>query len=308
MPPKKPDYSYTEIDGANGIIKEISLMPSTIETIDQALFDFIDNELDLYTTTNKGSKKTPVIWVSAERAHQIKNDREIRDSNGSLKLPLITLERTSMTKDPAFKGTFQAHIPDFGASYYKTRRVNVPAGRRINQGKTSNFSNAFSSRRYGADRDVGAGQVNFPLGAKDKSRVVFETIYQPIPIWVKTEYSLKIRTEYIQQMNDLTQPFYTFTGQMNSFFINREGHRYESFVEGNIGYSNNVADLGEEERTYVSDINIRVLGYLMGQGKNDPKPKFSVIENYVDVKIPRERVIVGDINTFLDDDEGFYRE
>ena len=127
MPPKKPDYSYTEIDGANGIIKEISLMPSTIETIDQALFDFIDNELDLYTTTNKGSKKTPVIWVSAERAHQIKNDREIRDSNGSLKLPLITLERTSMTKDPAFKGTFQAHIPDFGASYYKTRRVNVPA-------------------------------------------------------------------------------------------------------------------------------------------------------------------------------------
>ena len=306
MPPK--DYSYTEIDGADGIIKEINLMPSTIETIDQALFSYINDNLNLHTTTNKGSKKTPLIWVSSERAFQIKNDRDLRDGNGSLKLPLMTLERTSMTKDPAFKGTFQAHIPDSGPSYYRTRRINVPAARIINQKKTSNFSNAFSARKYGADGNLGRGQQNFPRGKKDQSRVVFETVYQPIPIWVKTQYTLKIRTEYIQQMNDLTQPFYTFTGQMNSFFINHDGHRFESFIEGDIGYSNNVADLGEEERTYVTDINIRVLGYLMGQGKNDPKPKYSVVQNYVDIKIPRERVIVGDINTFLDDDEGFYRE
>ena len=308
MPVDKPDYSYTEIDGADGIIKEINLMPSTIETIDQALFSYINDNLNLHTTTNKGSKKTPLIWVSSERAFQIKDNRDLRDNNGSLKLPLMTLERTSMSKDPAFKGTFQAHIPDSGPSYYRTRRINVPAARIINQKKTSNFSNAFSSRKFGANGDIGRGQQNFPRGKKDQSRVVFETVYQPIPIWVKTQYTLKIRTDYVQQMNDLTQPFYTFTGQMNSFFINQDGHRFESFIEGDIGYSNNVADLGEEERTYITDINIRVLGYLMGQGKNDPKPKFTVVQNYVDVKIPRERVIVGDINTFLDDVKVFYRE
>ena len=49
----------------------------------------------------------------------------------------------------------------------------------------------------------------------------------------------------------------------------------------------------------------------MGEGPNDKKPKFTVVQNFVEVKIPRERVIVGDINTFLREEQegkGFYRE
>ena len=49
----------------------------------------------------------------------------------------------------------------------------------------------------------------------------------------------------------------------------------------------------------------------MGEGPNAEKPKLSFVENYVDVKIPRERVVLGDINTFLDKNDegkGFYRE
>ena len=306
-----PKYDHTGIEGANGNLKEIPFMPSTIENIDTAIFNFIKDELALQTETNKGNVRVPVLWVAAERSHQVKNrdDQDIRDRKGKFILPLMSLERSSMTKDPAFKGTFQAHLPDFGKGLHRVRRVNVPAARRINQGKTSNFMNAFSKRQYGAGNNVGNGQLNFPIKTKtDKSRVVYETVYMPIPIWVNAMYSLRIRTEYVQQMNDLTQPFYSFTGQANSFFITNEGHRYEAFVEGDISYSNNVSDLGEDERTYITDIKFKVQGYLMGEGKNDPKPKFTTIENYVDVKIPRERVILGDINTFLDDDEGFYRE
>ena len=308
-----PDYSHTEIKDANGKLKEVVFMPSTIETIDQAIYKYIDENLNLHSNTNKGWKKAPVIWVASERSHQIKNNRDLRDNQGVLKLPLITLERSSMVKDPAFKGTFQAHIPDSGRGYHRVRRVNVPAARRINQGKTSNFKNAWAARQYGDinNTDVGRGQQNFPGSPTDKSRVVFETIYKPIPIWVKTMYSLKIRTEFIQQMNELTQPFYVRTGQANSFFITHEGHRYESFVEGDFGQTNNIAELGEDERIYQAEINLKVLGYLMGEGQNDERPKITVVENYVDIKIPRERVIVGDINTFLsknDEGKGFYRE
>tara|TARA_R110000824_G_scaffold64253_2_gene167951 strand:+ start:3876 stop:4808 length:933 start_codon:yes stop_codon:yes gene_type:complete len=308
-----PDYSHTEIKDVDGKLKEIVFMPSTIETIDQAVYKYIDESLDLRSNTNKGWKKIPVIWVAHERSHQIKNNRGLRDSQGVLKLPLITIERSSMVKDPAFRGTFQAHMPDTARGYHSVRRVNVPAGRRINQGKTSNFKNAWSSRQYGNinNTTVGHGQQNFPGIATDKSRVVFETIYQPIPIWVKTMYSLKIRTQFIQQMNELTQPFYVRTGQASSFFTTHEGHRYEAFVEGDFGQTNNVAELGEEERIYQTEINLKVLGYLMGEGPNDDRPKITVVENFVDIKIPRERVILGDINTFLDEIEegkGFYRE
>ena len=309
--PDKKDYTFTEIKDANGNLLEIQFMPSTLETIDRALFSFLNEELDLHVSTNKGWSKVPVLWVSAERAFQIKNDKELRDSNGVLKLPLMTVERTSVAKDPTFKGTFQAHVPDTGQGLRSVRRLNVPAARRINQDKTSNFKNAHSARKSGVNNSVGNGQVNFPDRNTDASRVVFETIYQPIPVYVKVMYSLKIRTEYLQQINDVFQPFITKTGQINNFFISHEGHRFEGFIENDFAQSNNVAELGEDERSYETEIQLRILGYLMGEGPNDERPKISVVENIVDVKIPRERVILGDINTFLGDDEegkGFYRE
>jgi hypothetical protein len=307
------DYSYTEIRGIDGNLKEVVFMPSSIETIDQAIYAYINESLDLHASTAKGWKKIPVIWVSAERSHQIKDNKDLRDKSGVLKMPLITIERVSMEKDPAFKGTYQAHMPDHGKGLHKVRRVNTVAGQRINQKKTSNFKNAQSARKYGNVNNtlVGHGQENFPTRVNDKSRVVFQTIYQPIPIWVKTIYSVKIRTEYIQQMNELSQPFYTRTGQAMSFFITHDGHRYEGFVEGSIKQSNNSSNLGDEERIYQTEIDVKILGYLMGDGTNDDRPKITIVENFVDVKIPRERVIVGDINTFLDEiDEGkgFYRE
>ena len=98
---------------------------------------------------------------------------------------------------------------------------------------------------------------------------------------------------------------------MNNFFITHEGHRYEGFIEGSFGQNNNVSELGEEERSYETEIQLKILGYLMGEGANDKKPKISIEETIVDVKIPREKVMVGDINTFLgknDKGKGFYRE
>ena len=307
------DYSYTEVKDVGGKLKEVTFMPSTLETIDRALFSFIDSELDLHVNTNKGWTKVSSIWVSAERAFQIKNNKDLRDSNGVLKLPLATIERTSVIKDPTFKGTFQAHIPDSGRNMRSVRRVNVPAGRIINQDKTSNFKNAWTARRSGDinNTTVGHGQVNFPSGETSKQRTVFQTIYQPIPVYVKVMYSIKIRTEYLQQMNDVFQPFITKTGQINNFFISHEGHRFEGFIENDFAQSNNVAELGEEERSYETEIQLRILGYLMGEGPNAEKPKLSFVENYVDVKIPRERVVLGDINTFLDKNDegkGFYRD
>ena len=43
--------------------------PSTIETVDMAMFEWLNEEMDLHTTTNRGFKKVPVIWVFAERAY-----------------------------------------------------------------------------------------------------------------------------------------------------------------------------------------------------------------------------------------------
>ena len=106
------DRNYTEVKDADGNLKEIVFMPSTIETIDTAFYNWVNETINPSTTTNKGFKKVPVIWISAERAFQIKADQDLRDKNGVVKLPLMIVNRTEVSKDPSFKGVAWAHIPN----------------------------------------------------------------------------------------------------------------------------------------------------------------------------------------------------
>ena len=86
-----PDYSDDPRKQGLAPVKEIELQPSTIETIDRAIFEFVDEDLDIFCSTNKGFKKVPFIWAGAERAYQIKHDRELRDVNGWLSQRLYLL-------------------------------------------------------------------------------------------------------------------------------------------------------------------------------------------------------------------------
>ena len=270
-------------------IKEISIMPSTIETIDRAFFKWLNEELNIFSTTNKGWKKVPVIWVSAERAHQIKNNKDLRDSNGVLRLPLITLERTSIMKDPASKGVAWAHLPPKNDA----KGGAIEIARTINQGKTSNFQNADAARKQGVigKPTVGYGQQNFKT---QSDKIVYNTISMQMPTYVNVSYSVGIKTEYQQQVNEILTPFITKTGQIDNFFIFEEGHKFEGFIQGNFGQGSNVASLAEEERTYNTKFDVRILGYLIGEGANAERPKIVMRENAVEFKFPRERALTED--------------
>ena len=267
-------------------LKEILLMPSTIETIDKALFDWLNLKLDISTTTNKGWKKVNLIWVANERAFQIKDNKDLRDANGRLILPLMTVGRISLIKDPAMKGVAWAHIPPVNDA----RGGAIMMARRINQDKTSNFANA-AANRFTKGQDQ-----TFPVNNK---KVVYNTVYSPVPTYVVANYEVILHAEYQQQLNEMFQPFITQTGQINNFFIHADGHKFEGFLEGDFSLDNNISNMGEEERKYRTTITLKVLGYLLGAGKNEVRPKVSIRENYVEVKIPRERVIVGDLRPWL---------
>ena len=166
-------------DGAlqDAELKEITVMPSTLETIDQALFSWLNEELDIFATTNKGWKKVPVIWAGSERAHQIKRDKDIRDSAGLLKLPMITVSRESVVKDPNFKGVAWAHIPNNP----DIKGGAMTVARKIGQQKTANFKNAFSNREF--------KDYNFPT---NKRLTVYETMTMPMPTYITLMYDIKI--------------------------------------------------------------------------------------------------------------------
>ena len=281
-------------------LKELEIQPSTIETIDRALFEYIDDELDIFCTTNKGCKKVPFIWAGAERAFQIKHDRELRDVNGFLIYPIMSLERTGITKNLTDRGAYYAAAQNIGDA----KGGSMTVARVIKQDKTANFANADSKRLI--LNTIGNGQNNFP---RKNEKVVYETITVPIPVYLEVSYTLKVMTEYQQQINEIITPFMTKTGAVNYFVVEKDNHRFEVFIDSDYALNNNAASLLDDARGYETQINFRVIGYIMGADKNEERPKIVRRENAVEVKIPREHVIFGDIpeNLHVSGNVPFYR-
>jgi len=252
---------------------------STMETIDSALHKFVNETLDINCVTTTGFRKVPVIWSSAERVYQSKSDQRIRDKEGALVMPLITVERTGIVKDPSRKGTVFANIPPID----KVKGGSISVSRRLNQHKTSNFENARSKRRR--------GQLNFP---GQSVKPVYETLTIPLPVYVTIQYEITLRSEYHEQMNQMLTPFITKPGGINYVIIEEGRLRYEAFVQEDFAQNNNIRNFSNEERKFETKVRIEVLGWLTGQDKNSLQPDYSIREGVVDVKIPRERVALAD--------------
>lgn len=290
-----------------GLNQEIHILPSKMETVDFAVYDKINDVFDLHTDTNDGFKKVPVIWVTAERAYQIKKNKELRDLEGTLVYPIIYIERTSTTKDPTKKEVFQANIPPaILRRGYDAQGGSIEIARVINQKKTSEFANADANRR------MNGVKPNFVR--KKTSKIVYKTITIPQPVYIFNTYEVTIKTEYQEQMNDLINPFITTPGQINEVRFHKDGHFYTGFVDSSFSYGNNIGNLSEETRMYETKITINVIGYLIGKGVNDNQPKIAIRENAVEFKMPRERVVLGDTIQHLDNEDknkavdGDYRE
>jgi hypothetical protein len=267
--------------GINYNLKEIGMLASSIETIDYAMVSWLKEDLRLSANTNEGFTNVPILWQAPERSFQIKHEKSLRDDGGALKLPLIGIERAGITKDPNRKGGFQAHVYSDDKNGRTGRWI---IARKIVQDKTRNFAVASGTRtNTGASRQRHYPRIN--------KKVVIKTLSIPIPIYVNVEYKITIKTEYQQQMNDLLEPFMTRTGQINSFVMKRNGHLYEAFIDQGFTHNNNVANLGEDMRMFTSEINIRVLGYLIGEGENDDRPIVRVDENIVEITYPQEGIV-----------------
>jgi hypothetical protein len=267
------------INNEPSLIAKLHFEPSTIETIDRAMLNYLKN-LDLYTETNQGWRKTPVLWGSAERSFQSKNDKEIRDAQGMLIMPIMTLSRVSLEKDMTSKGVFQGGVPKNSDE----QGGSLPVSRVLYQEKTTKFANA-DARRLN-------GQLNYP---RPNGKVVYRTITVPMPVNVTIMYEIVIRTEYQQQMNQLLLPFITKPGTINYQRLFEGEHRYEAFIQGSFQGSNNVSDFSSDERKFETKIQVKVVGYLVGEGGNATKPHYAIRENAVEVKIPRERTSLSEI-------------
>lgn len=286
----------THIQASSGSYREIQFPESTLETIDVAMFNHVRN-MGISALGNQGFVPVPLLWASAERAYQIRHNEEIRDASGSLILPLMSIHRTSVEKNLGVKGSAFGAVPEA----FDEKGGSITVARRIEPKKTAVFTNAKAKQKL--------GQSNHTFkGYKKNLPTVTETISIPLPVYVTCMYSLVIKTEYEQQMNQILQPFITRPGGVNYFLIKSDtNHKYEAFIESDFSMidspskggtfgSTSHTKIGSEgrERVFEREVKIKVIGHLIGDGINQEKPKIVIRENAVSVKTPRENTSLGD--------------
>ena len=263
--------------------RDVPRFKSNLEDVDFAVYKFLDEVMDIRTNTNKGFKKAPVIWSGSERAHNIKNDDIVRDESGMIVLPVISVERTSVKKDEKSRAIpFSKLDPvnDLKGGFLTINRV-------IKQDKTRNFANADAHKR--------AGQANFPLYKKVKNKkIVYETITIPIPIYVTVGYDIVLRTEYQEQMNDMLTPFIRISNGHRRIFVQHNSNQYEAFLSEDYALTNNISSYEADERKYETTISLEVYAYLIGDEKNEKRPRVVRRENAVQIRFARERIVVQD--------------
>jgi hypothetical protein len=257
--------------------EDVPIKMSSIETIDGAMLDHI-RDMNTHVIGNKGFEPLPVIWVSAERAYQSKKNKEYRDSDGTIVLPVLTIERTAMQKSLTKKGSVYGNVP------VGFPNNSIIIEKRIKQDKTSNFEGARLKRSI--------GQINFP---SPPEKTVYQYAYAPMPVYLYITYQVTVRTQYIQQMNQALLPFLNKGAGINSFFIAKDGHRYEAFLQENFAPQNNLSSMGADERTIETQFDINVLGYILGSEENEDGPKVRFVESAVDIAFTKEESIFGDI-------------
>ena len=291
MLPKNFDFALLPTDKASYTLSEIGMLGSSMEDIDQAFVDWV-KQIGLSTNSNEGFGKINILWQAPERAYQIKHNKDLRDDAGALKLPIVSVERTGITKDPSRKGSFQAQIFSDNLNGRSGRLV---IAQKIVPRKTQNFAIASGMRSTlgKSNKQKYYQRVN--------TKVVIKSLSIPIPVYINVDYKVVIKTEYQQQMNDLMTPFITRTGQINAFVMRRNGHLYEGFVDQGFSHNNNVSNLGEDMRMFTSEITIKVLGYLIGDGPSDDRPLVRVDENVVEYQFPSESTVPKGNITFWED-------
>jgi hypothetical protein len=263
-----------------------SLAGSTHETIDYALYNFLNDTLNVYCTTNGGFTKVPVIFSIPERAYQVKNQNTLRPNARTLNYPLMSISKESMNRNPANRGRYGVGIyPYFTALGGGTLDI----ARTINQDKTKNFANANSIRKSATKKDK-----NYQTFPENNKEIVYQTMSIPMPSFVEITYKITAITDYQQQMNQILQVFQNFTSTPGVFNIEHEGNKYEAFLSPDFTIENNAAGLDVDERKFQSNISIMVLGYLIGKGQNQEYPNVVVRESAAKIQIQRERVVLGD--------------
>lgn len=286
-----------------------------LEDVDVAVFNLFDKELPLGYVRDKGGEiqRCPVVFAAGERWAMLKKGRPLRDRNGSLILPLLTIVRTetsSTNEDVVGRGinqqtgelvvkrrldrsdrSYQALVNRLGLTNQKGLAKSI---------STASPDDLAVERRIGGDSAVISDGA---LLEPDLTNNVYETIVIPSPQFYSMKYAITVWTQYIQHANQLIE------GIMSSMLPQGRCWRVEtkagywfvaSLEDGSLALETNFEEMSDQERFVKHTFNVTVPAYIFASKTpgapipvrrhvSSPSITFQLNDKPDDVPLPTEK-------------------
>jgi hypothetical protein len=336
------DDSVTRESVGQNIPTDFKLARLGIEEVDRAIFKLFDQDIGHLIensgphTINEGPGTTqniPVIFATGERFALVKRRKPLRDKNGQIILPLISIRRTGMNVDT---GIGRGVAQDVGGLKIKKRLsskdrdyqnlINKLGLRNQDNLSTRshfidqiNLTGSFAGQT--ATRRPGLGVTKVHTGGLLEANLgknIFEVLEIPFPNFYTLKYEIIYWAQYTQHMNSLLQQFMnSLRGQGDQFILQFDnGYYLVAYQEGSFTPQDNVADFSGEERILKYSVNLEVPAWLFETGDpgqmsgvrrylSAPTINFSIYDGAIPIGSPgngnfkSSGVPSGDIDKFM---------
>jgi hypothetical protein len=240
------------------IPSDLNVPTCGIEDVDRAMFKLFNEDIPLYWTKDDELKKIPIIFGAGERAFLLRRKEPIRDSQGALILPLVSILRTTISHE-----TQQGIGPGDGELTIKRRLAPEDQNwkKLTNPGNLQNSQDTFGSSGAG---NSGLTDTSLLL---DPSRSIFEVVTIPVPRFYKATYEVTFWAQYQSQMNHMIEAFlssYNIRSAQSFRIESPKGWWFVATAEDELRLENNIDDYTNEERRLQCVITLNVNGYIVG--------------------------------------------
>ena len=234
-----------------------------IQDVDKAFFNLFSEKLPLVYRVSKSTGETrriPVMFASGERFAVLSKQTPMRDDNGALILPMISISRSGVE----FETTKGAGISD---------RVPETVIKRKIAPESAQYKNLLGSSRESLFKNknqlISSGRM---LGVEYEDNI-YEYITIPTPKYFTAKYEVTIWCQYVQQLNDFLETVLSSFPQPNGRTIRIDspnGYWFVAHFEQSITQDNNFSDYTDSERLVKATLVAEVPGFIVSKNPNTP--------------------------------------
>ena len=199
----------------------------TLKDIDSSMMSHVKDVMKLSIREGGENIKVPVLYGNEERWKNIKKNGALRDKNGSLILPLMMIRRTDVNFTDAMPFSYDADVKGLASTPVRANKW----------GKENRY-----------DR----------FSIQTNKKPIQEMITTGVPDWVDCTYSVVAVTNYIEQMNAITE---AFVFHESTYWGESLGFKFLATLGGSFAVATEMDVAGE--RIVRLEFEVILKGYLL---------------------------------------------